>query len=173
VRIGIGASKKTIIGKKKDANRSGIGTEITGTARSLSIAASRTSSCLLLEIALNAMVMIGMTNPIGAIMMMIGDLMSRLGEERPFMIGLGADSVCMIGLVIVLNIFPGTGKNLKRWLMHEFPMNSYFAGTPILIGWSQGNIVIHRQGSRHFPRGVHRGRLRHRKGDCSVKDEKS
>jgi len=52
------------------------------------------------------MVMIGMTNPIDAIMMMIGDLMGRLGGERPFMIGWVADSVCTIGLVIVLNIFP-------------------------------------------------------------------
>jgi len=157
VRIGIGASRKIIIGKKKDAVESGIGTRITGTARSLSIAGSRTSSCLLLEIALNAMVMIGMTNPIGAITMMIGDLMGRLGRERPFMIGWGADSVCTIGLVIVLNIFPGTEKSLKRWLMHEFPMNSYFAGAPILTGWSQGNIVVHRQGSHHFLRGVQRG----------------
>jgi len=89
VRIGIDASKKTIIGKKKDADRSGIGTKITGIARSLSIAGSRTSSCLLLEIALNAMVMIGMTDSIGAIMMVIGDLMGQLGGKHPFMIGWG------------------------------------------------------------------------------------
>jgi len=86
VRIGIGASKKTIIGKKKDADRNGIGTRITGTAHSLSIAGSITSSYLLLEIALSAMVMIGMTDPTGAITMMIGDLMGRLGGERRFMI---------------------------------------------------------------------------------------
>jgi len=82
------------------------------------------------------MVMIGMIDPIGAITMMIGYLMGQLGGERQFMIGLGVGSVCMIGLVIVLNIFPGTKKSLKRWLMHEFPMSSYFVGTPILIGWS-------------------------------------
>jgi len=64
---------------------------------------------------------IGMTHPIGAITMMIGDLMGRLGGERQFIIGLGAGSVYTIGLVIVLNIFPGTRKSLKRWLMHEFP----------------------------------------------------
>jgi len=87
VRIGIGVSKKTIVGKKKDAVKSGIDTRITGTDRSLSIAGSRTSSCPLLEIALNAMVMIGMTDPIDAITMMIDDLMGRLGGERPFMIG--------------------------------------------------------------------------------------
>jgi len=87
VRIGIGASKRTIIGKKKDADRSGIGTRITGIAHSLSIAGSRTSSYLLLGIALSAMVMIDMTDPTGAITMMIGDLMGRLGGERRFMIG--------------------------------------------------------------------------------------
>jgi len=86
VRISIGASKKTIIGKKKDADKSGISTEITGIARSLSIVGSRTLSCPLLEIALNAMVMIGMTDPIDAITMIIGDLMGRLGGERLFMI---------------------------------------------------------------------------------------
>jgi len=89
VRIGIGTSKKTIIGKKKDTDRSGISTRIIGIARSLSIAGSRTLSCLLLGIALSAMVMIGMTDPIGAITMMIGDLMGRLGGEHPFMIGWG------------------------------------------------------------------------------------
>jgi len=88
--------------------------------------------------------MIGMTDPISAIAMMIGDLMGRLGEERPFMIDWGAGSVCMIGLAIVLNIFPGTRKNLKRWLMRGFPMSSSSAGMPILIGWSQGKIIAHR-----------------------------
>jgi len=86
VRIGIGASKKTIIGKKKDADRSGIGTKITGTAHSLSIVGSGTSSCPLLEIALSAMVMIGMTDPTSAITIVIGDLMGRLGGEHQFMI---------------------------------------------------------------------------------------
>ena len=88
--------------------------------------------------------MIGMTDPTGAIAMMIGDSMGRLGGERPFMIGWGAGSVCMTGSVIVLNIFPGTRKNLKRWLMRGFPMSSSSRGTPILIGWSQGKIIVHR-----------------------------
>ena len=114
MRIGIGANKKTIVWKKKDADRSGIGTKITRTVRSLSIAGSRTLNYPLLEIALSAMVMIGMTDPIGAIMMMIDDLMGRLGGECRFMISLGAGSVCMIGLVIVLNMFPGAKKSLKR-----------------------------------------------------------
>jgi len=61
--------------------------------------------------------MIGMIGPIGAITMIVGGLMGRLGEEHPFMIGWGAGLVCMTGLEIVLNIFPGTKKNLKKWLM--------------------------------------------------------
>jgi len=56
------------------------------------------------------MVMIGMTGPIDAITMMIGDLMGRLGGERSFMIGWEAGSVCTIGLVIVLNIFQEPGR---------------------------------------------------------------
>jgi len=101
--------------------------------------------------------MISMTRPIGAITMMIGDLMGRLGGERQFMIGLGVGSVCMIGLVIMLNVFPGTRKSLMRWLMRVFRMSSYFAAMSILIGWSQGNIIVCRQGSHHFPQGVQKG----------------
>jgi len=106
VRIGIGASKKTIIGRKKDADRSGTGIEITGIARSSFIVGRKISSFLLSEIARNVMVMIGMTGPTGVITMIIGDLMGRLGGERRFMIGWGVGSACMIGLVTVLNIFP-------------------------------------------------------------------
>jgi len=157
VKIGIGASRRTIAGKKKDADRSGIGTRIIGTARSLSIVGSRTLNCLLLEIALNAMVMIGMIDLIGSTKMMIDVLMGRLGEEPQFMIALGADSVYTIGLVIMLNIFPETRKSLKRWPMHEFPMSSYFVGTLILVGWSQGKVVAHWQGSHSFLHGVQRG----------------
>jgi len=72
---------------------------------------------------------------------MIGVLMGRLGGEHPSMIGWGAGSVCTTDLGIALNIFPETRKNLKKWLMHEFPMSSYFVGMPTLIGWSQGEIV--------------------------------
>ena len=86
MRIGIVTSKRIIVGKKKDADRSGIGTGIIGIARSLSIVGSKTLNFPLLETALNAMVMIDMTDPIDAIKMMIGDLMGRLGEERQFMI---------------------------------------------------------------------------------------
>jgi len=144
VRIGTYASKKIIIGKKKDADKNGIGIGITGIVHSSSIVGRKISSFPLSEIVLNAMVMIGMTDPIGAIMMMIGDLMARLGGERPFMTGCGAGSVCTTCSAIVLNIFPGTRKSLRRWVMHEFSTSSYFAGMPILIGWSQGKIVAHR-----------------------------
>jgi len=144
VRIGIGASKKIIIGKKKDAVKSGIGTRITRTVRSSSILGRKISSFLLSETARNVMVMIGMTDQIGSIRTITAGLMGRLGGERRFIIGWGAGSACMIGLVTMLNTFPGTRKNLRRWLMHEFPMSSYFAGMPILIRWSQGKIVAHR-----------------------------
>jgi len=144
VRIGIGASKRNIIGKKKDADKSGIGIGITGIVHFSSIVGRKISSFLLSETAHNVMVMIGMTGQIGSIRTITPGLMGRLGGERPFMMDWGAGSVCTTGLVIVLNIFPGTRKNIKRWLMHEFPMSSYFAGTLILIGWSQENIVVHR-----------------------------
>jgi len=103
------------------------------------------------------MVMIGMIDLIGSIRMIIGGLMGRLGRERQFMIGWGADSACTTGLVIMLNVFLGTRKSLKRWPMHEFPMSSYFVGMLILIGWSQGKVITHRQGSHNFLHGVQRG----------------
>jgi len=157
VRIGIGASKRIIVGKKKDADESGIGIGITGIARSSSIVGRRISSFPLSEIVPSATDMIGMTDPIGTITMIIGGLMGRLGEERPFTIGWGAGSVCTIGLEIVLNIFPGTRKNLKKWLMHGFLMSSSSAEMPILTEWSQEKIVAHRQGSSNFLPGVQKG----------------
>jgi len=141
MRIGIGASKRTIVGKKKDAGRSGIGIGITGSAHSSFIVGRKISNFPLSEIVLSATVMTGMTGLIGAIVIMIGNLMGRLGGEHLFMIGWGAGSACMTGLEIVLSIFPGAKKNLKKWLMHGFPMSSYFAGMPTLIGWNQGKIV--------------------------------
>jgi len=117
VKIGIGANRRITIGKKKDADKNGISIKIIGTARSLSIAGSKTLNYPLLEIALNAMVMIGMIDLIGSIRTMIGNLMSRLGGEPQFMIGWGADSVCMIDLVTALNTFLGTKKSLRRWQM--------------------------------------------------------
>jgi len=85
-----------------------------------------------------------MTDQIGSIRTITAGLMGRLGEERRFMIGWGAGSACMIGLVIVLNTFPGTKQNWRRWLMRGFLMSSSSAGTPIPIGWSQGKIIAHR-----------------------------
>jgi len=133
MKIGISASKRTIFGKKKDADRSGIGTRTTGTARSSSISGNKTSNCPLLRIALIAMVMIGTTDLIGSIRTMIGGLKGRLGEECQFMIGWGADSVCTTSLVIVPGIFLGTKRNLRRWPMHGFSISSYFAEMPIPI----------------------------------------
>jgi hypothetical protein len=134
VRTDISAGRKNTIGRKKGAGKSGIGTEITGIARSSFIVGRKISSFLLSGIALSAMGMIGMIEPIGAITTTIGDLMGRLEEERPFTIGWGAGSACMTGLAIVFSIFLGTRKNLRKWLMLGFLMSSYFAEMPILIG---------------------------------------
>jgi len=136
---------------------SGIGIGITGIAHSSSIAGRRISSFLLSEIALNATVTIGTTGPIGTIVIMIGASMGRLEGEHLSMIGLGANSVYTTGLVIASSIFPGTRKNLRRWLMHEFPTSSYFAGMPIRIGWSQGKIIAQQLGRGRFVHGVPRG----------------
>ena len=89
MKIDIGASKRIIIGKRKDADRSGIGIGITRIARSSSIVGRRISSYPLSEIVLSATVMISMTDPIDAFTMIIGSLMGRLGGEHPFMIGWG------------------------------------------------------------------------------------
>jgi len=134
VRNGIGASKKIFIGKKKDVYKSGIGIGITRIVHSSSIVGKRISSFLLSETAWNAMVMISMTDQIGSTRTVTAGLMGRSGGKHRFMIGWGAGSACMIGLVTVLSTFLGTKKNLRRWLMHGFPMSSYFAGTPTLIG---------------------------------------
>jgi len=163
VRIGTGASKKIIIGKKKDADKNGISIGITGIVRSSSIAGRKISSFLLSGTARNAMVMIGMTDQIGSIRTITAGLMGRLGGERRFMISWGADSVCMIGLEIELNIFPGIKKSLRKWLMHGFPMSSYFAGTLTLIGWSQGKrrpSVKQQQLSPWCPEGLTRTQKR-------------
>jgi len=89
VKIGIGPNRRIIVGKKKDADRSGIIIKIIGIARFLSTVGNKTSNCPLLGTALSAMVMIGMIDLINNIKMMIGDLMGRLGEELQFMIGWG------------------------------------------------------------------------------------
>jgi len=87
------------------------------------------------------MALIGMIDQIGCTRTMIAILMGRLGEEPQFMISWEAGSVCMTGLVTVSGIFPETKKSLKRWQMHEFMMNSYFAEMLMPIEWSQGKIV--------------------------------
>ena len=86
MKIGITVSKRIDTEKKKDANKSGIGTEIIGIDPSLFIVGSKTSSYQLLETALNAMATIGMIGQIDDSRMMIDALMSRLGEGCQFMI---------------------------------------------------------------------------------------
>jgi len=90
VRTDISASKRIVVGKRKDADRSGIGIGITRIARSSSIAGRRIPSFPLSEIALSAKVMIGTTGPIDTIVIMIGVSMGRLEGEHPSMIGWGA-----------------------------------------------------------------------------------
>jgi hypothetical protein len=142
VKIGIVANRKIIVGKKKDVDKSGIGINIIGIARFSYTVGSKTSSYQLVETALSAMDIIGMTNQINDIKMITGVLVGRLEEEHQFTIGWGAGSMCMTGLVSMSVIFPKTKKSLWRWRMREFPMSSYFAGMLILIGWNQGKTVI-------------------------------
>ena len=114
MKIGTGASKRIIVGRRKDAVKNGIGTGITGIARSSFIVGRKISNFPLSEIVLSATAMIGMLDLIGAIMTTIGDLMGQSEEERPFTISWGAGSACTTGLAIVFNIFPGTRKNLRN-----------------------------------------------------------
>jgi len=131
VRIGTAVSKRIDAEKKKDADKTGIGTKITGIAPSLFIVGSK--SYQLLETTLNAMVIIGIIDQIDDSRMMIDALMSQSGEECQFMIGWGADSACMTGLVDVLGIFQGTKRSLKKWQMPGCPMNLFSTGILILI----------------------------------------
>jgi len=80
VKIGIAAINRIEAEKKKGVDKSGIGIEIIGIARSSSTVGNKTSSYQLLETALSAMVIIGMIDQIGDIKTMIGDLMGRLEE---------------------------------------------------------------------------------------------
>ena len=143
MRIGIGASKRTIAGKKKDAGRSGIGIGITGIAPSSFIAGRRISNFLLSEIVLSATVMTGMTGLIGTIVIMIGNLMGRLGGEHPFMIGWGVGSACMTGLEVVLSIFLGARCNIpdvtvtKNGSCHHEHCKAYLLSTLVCINLKQ------------------------------------
>jgi len=128
VKIGIAVGKRIDADKKKDADKNGIGTEIIGIAPSLFIVGSKTSSYQLLETALNAMAIIGMIGQIHDSKMMIDVLMGRSGEGCQFMIGWGADSACMTGLVDVLSIFQEIKRSLKKWQMLGCPMNLFSVG---------------------------------------------
>jgi len=156
VKIGIGANRRIIVGKKKDTDKSGIATKITGTAHSSSIVGNKVSNYPLLETALSVTVMIVMIDQIDSTRTMIGVLMDRLGEGLQFMIGWGADSVCMTGWVSVSDIFLETKRSLRRWRMHEFPMSSYLAKMIIFIKWNQGKIVATRLDNHNSLHGVQR-----------------
>jgi len=114
VKIGIVDNRKIVAGKKKDADKSGIGIKIIGIVHSSSTPGSKTSSYQLLEIARSAMAIIGMIDQIGIIKTMIDVLVGRLEEGHQFMIGLGVDSVCMTGLVSVSVIFLETKRSLRN-----------------------------------------------------------
>ena len=105
MKIDIVVSKKIDAERKKDADKSGIGTKITGIAPSLFIVGSKTSSYQLLETALNAMAIIGMIGQIHVSKMMINAFMGRSGEGCQFMIGWGVGSMCMTGFVNMSVIF--------------------------------------------------------------------
>jgi len=77
VKTGTDASKRITVGKRKDADRNGIGIGIIGIACSSFTVGRKISSVPLSGIVLSAMVMIGMIEPIGAITTTIGDLMGR------------------------------------------------------------------------------------------------
>ena len=87
MKIDIAASKRIVAEKKKDADKSGIGTKIIGIARPSSTVGSKISSYRLSKTTLSAMVIIGMIDQIGNIRTMIDGLTGRLEEGRQFMIG--------------------------------------------------------------------------------------
>jgi len=144
VKIGIVASKKIVAEKKKDADKSEIGIKIIGIARSSSTIGSKTLSYRLSKTTLCVMVIIDMIDQIGDIRTMIDVLMGRLEGGRQFMVGWGAGSVRMTGLVNMLAIFQETKRSLRRWRMHEFPMSLYFVGMLTVIGGNQGRFDINR-----------------------------
>jgi len=154
VKIGIAVSKRIDAERKKDADKSGIGTKITGIAPSLFTIGNKISSYRLLETALNAMAIIGMIGRINDSRTMIDALMSQSWGGCQFIIDLGAGLVCMIVLVNVLVIFQGTKKSLKKWQIHECPMNLFSVAMLTLIGWNQGRFAINQCGRHSFPSSV-------------------
>ena len=121
MKIGTDASKRIIVGKKKDAVRNGIGTGITGIAHSSFTVGRKISSFLLSRIALSATVMIGMIDPIGAITTTIGDLMGRLEEERPFTIGWGGTLSVHDRLGNRVHYFPRNQEELEEMANARVP----------------------------------------------------
>jgi len=104
-KIGIAVSKSIDVERRKDADKNGNSTKITGIATSLFTVGNKILSYQLSETALNAMAIISMISWIDDSRTMIDTLMSRSEEGCQFMIGWGADLVCMTDLVNVLVIF--------------------------------------------------------------------
>jgi len=73
---------------------------------------------------------------------MIDVSMDRSGGERQFTIDWAVVSACLIDLANVSVIFRGIRKNLKKWQMHGFPINSYFAEIQTFIVWNQWRFAI-------------------------------
>jgi hypothetical protein len=82
-------------------------------------------------------------------------LMSQSEVKHQYMIGWGAGSMYMRGLVNVLHIFLETKRNLKRWQMQEFLMKKYFIGILIYVVWSQPGPTS-QYGKLNFLNGVQR-----------------
>ena len=110
MRTDIDDSRNRGIGKNR------IDIKITGTARFSSIAGNKASNCQLLKIVLSAMVTIKPISQKGGFSLVIGvcPLMSRLEVDHQYMIGWGAGSVYMNGLVSVLAIFQGIKKSSRK-----------------------------------------------------------
>jgi len=89
MKIDIGANRRIVVGKKKDADRSGIGIKISGTTHSSSTVGSKTSSYQMSETALSAMAINGMIDQNCSTRTMIGVFMGRLEEGPQFMISWG------------------------------------------------------------------------------------
>jgi len=124
VRISIVARRKIVAERRKDANKSGIGIEIIGIARSSSTVGSKTSSCQLLETAPSAMVIIGMIDQIGDIKTMIGVLVGRLEKGHQCAINWGGRLNVHDRLREHVGYFPRSQEELEEmanaWVPDEF-----------------------------------------------------
>jgi hypothetical protein len=115
-RVGVGVRTDIDNSKKRDVGKSGIGIKIIGGTHFSSIARKKALNCQLLKIALSVMVTIEPIGQKGGFSLVIRAYLSmnRSEAEHQCMIGWGADSVYMKGLVSALDIFQGNKKSLRR-----------------------------------------------------------